>query len=41
MMIYALHATLPMMVVMLGTILDIPAWKSCQEPRISGYAKTV
>ena len=32
---------LPVMSVMLGTTLDVPAWKPCQEPRISGYVKTV
>ena len=45
---YALHATtfmwtttrLLVMVVTLGTTLDVPAWKPCQEPRFSGYAKT-
>ena len=46
---YALHATtfmwattwLPVMVVTLGTTLDVPAWKPCQEPMINGYVKTV
>ena len=46
---YALDATiymrtttgLPVMSVTIGTTLDVPAWKLCQEPRISGYVKTV
>ena len=46
---YALHVTtfmcttigLPVMVVTLGTTLNVPARKSYQEPRISGYVKTV
>ena len=46
---YALHAKtfmwtrtgLPVMVVMLGSTLDVPAWKPCQEARISGYVKTL
>ena len=46
---YALHAKtfmctttgLPVMAVTLGTTLDVPAWKPCQESRISGYVKTV
>ena len=49
MMMYALHATTytttttgwPVMDAMLGTTLDVPAWKPCQEPKISGYVKTV
>ena len=49
MTMYALHAAtlmwtttgLPVMVVMLGTTLDVPAWKSCLEPRVSGNVKTV
>ena len=46
---YALHETafirsttgLPVMVVTLGTTLDVLAWKPCQGPRISGYVKTI
>ena len=46
---YALHANtfmwtrtgLPVMVVMLGSSLDVPAWKPCQEAGISGYVKAV
>ena len=49
MMMYALHAptfmwtttALPVMVVTLGATLAVPAWKPCQEPRVSGYVKTV
>ena len=32
---------LSVMVVMLGSTLDVPAWKPCQEARISGCVKTV
>ena len=46
---YALHAKtfmctktgLPVMVVMLGSTLDVPGGKPCQEARIRGYVKTV
>ena len=41
---FALYATafmwtttgLPVMIVTLGTTLDVPAWKRYQEPKISG-----
>ena len=46
---YALHAKtfmwtktgLPVMVVMLGSTLDVPPGKPCQEAKISGCVKTV
>ena len=44
---FALHAItymmmkigLPVMDATRGITLDVPAWKPCQEPKISGYAK--